>query len=308
MHPNLVVRAHAKINLSLRITGTRADGYHDLRTVFHALDLHDTLTIVASDGPLSLQSAEPGFPLGESNLIWKAAVAAWELGGRTGPPCDVSILVEKRIPMQAGLGGGSADAAAALVALSRLWAPDRSAADIAAMAARLGADVPFFLVGGAALGLGRGEMLYPLSDLPALDVVLVVPPFGVSTAEAYRWFDEAEATGGGRDTTTGRSPGRIPGDWPPSACDVVNDLEPPVIQRHPVIGEMIAALAASGADAVAMSGSGSSVFGLFSTRARAGRAVSEAGRRGWRTVLTRTLGHEEYGRLSRPTYRRRSLA
>lgn len=307
MHPSLVVRAHAKINLSLHITGARADGYHDLRTVFQALELHDTLTIVARDGPLSLESGAPGFPLDESNLVWKAAAAVWELGGRTGPPRDVSILVEKRIPMQAGLGGGSADAAAALIALSRLWAPGRSPADVAAAAARLGADVPFFLVGGAALGLGRGELLYPLADLPALEVVLIVPPFGVSTAEAYRWYDDAQAGEDGRDGADAVRPGRIPGDWPLSARTVTNDLESPVIRRHTVIGEAIAALVAAGADAAAMSGSGSSVFGLFSTRARAARAASEAGRRGWQAVLTRTLGHQEYGRLSRPAYRRRSL-
>jgi 4-diphosphocytidyl-2-C-methyl-D-erythritol kinase len=307
MHPSLAVRAHAKINLSLDITGTRADGYHDLRTVFQALELHDTLTIVARDGPLLLESGAPGFPLDESNLVWKAAEAVWELAGRNLPPRDVSIRVEKRIPMQAGLGGGSADAAAALVALSRLWAPGLSAVDIGAAAARLGADVPFFLVGGAALGLGRGELLYPLADLPTLEVVLIVPPFGVSTAEAYRWYDDARAAEGERDPRAATRPGLIPGDWPLSARKVTNDLESPVIRRHPVIGDAIAALVAAGADAAAMSGSGSAVFGLFSTHARAARAVLEAGRRGWQAMLTRSLGHQEYGRLSRPVYRRRSL-
>jgi 4-diphosphocytidyl-2-C-methyl-D-erythritol kinase len=306
MNTAVTVHAHAKINLSLRITATRADGYHDLRTVFQALELHDTLTFVSREGPLSLQSTAPGLPLDESNLVWKAAAALWLFIGRTGSPRDVSVLIDKRIPMQSGLGGGSADAAAALVALARLWSPPAAIVDLLRVASSLGSDVPFFLVGGAALGLGRGEALYPLADLPPLDVVLVFPSFGVSTADAYRWYDEAQGDEGEHRAFEGVRPGRVRGAWQSPAADVVNDLEPPVVQRHPEIGEIKAALVASGADAAAMSGSGSSVFGIFPTRARATRAAVEAARRGWRAVLTRTLGQEEYRRLSRPVRRRRS--
>jgi len=302
MSSAVTVRAHAKVNLSLRITGSRPDGCHELRTVFQALALHDTLTCVGRPGSLSLRSNARGLPLDESNLVWKAAAALWALLRRPSPPRDVSITIEKRIPLQSGLGGGSADAAATLLALARVWKTEVPLPALVSAAEGLGADVPFFLVGGAALGLGRGEVLYPLADLPRLHVVLVLPAFGVSTGEAYRWYDDAHADGNRPAVTAGDR--RIPGSWPASAAEVVNDLEPPVIERHPEIAVVKAALMAAGAEAAAMSGSGSSVFGLFSSRSRAARAAADLRRRGWQGLLTRTVGHEEYGRLSRARVRR----
>src|SRR5712691_10563891 len=137
------VRAFAKINLSLRVLGQRADGYHELQTIFQSIALHDTLTIRAARGPFRLTCDDPGCPSGGTNLIWRAAERLWAVSGRRGDARDVAIDLVKRIPRQAGLGGGSSDAAAALRALGRLWRVDE--ARLRVTAAELGADVPFFL-------------------------------------------------------------------------------------------------------------------------------------------------------------------
>ena len=159
---SIVVRAHAKVNLDLRVLGSRPDGYHELRTVFQSIELHDTLVCSDRPGPFAIESETAGLPLDESNLIWKAAAGLWSALGRAGAPADTVVALEKVIPLQSGLGGGSADAAAALRACARLWggAPMPLLREVAA---GLGADVPFFLSGGTALGLGRGEEIYPLA-------------------------------------------------------------------------------------------------------------------------------------------------
>jgi 4-diphosphocytidyl-2-C-methyl-D-erythritol kinase len=295
----LVVRAHAKVNLDLRVLGSRADGYHELRTVFQSIELHDTLTSVARPGPFALKCRVSSVPLDDTNLVWRAGAALWEALGRPGDPRDTLVTIDKRIPMQAGLGGGSGDAAAALLALGRLWggAPVTLLREVAA---RIGADVPFFLSGGTALGLGRGEEIYPLVDLPPHSIVLVRPPFGVSTAEAYAWYDD--------DRTAGVKEPRelqiLPVPWPSRAAQMVNDLEPPVVRRHPEIGTLKAALREAGAVAAVMSGSGSAVFGLFRSRSAAQRAIKSVSRGGSRGLLTRTLTRAEYERRSRPVAKR----
>lgn len=295
------MRAHAKVNLDLRVLGIRPDGYHELRTVFQTIELHDTLTCVERPGPFAVRCRTPGIPLDESNLAWKAAAALWRAVGRPGEPRDTAVSIEKAIPVAAGLGGGSADAAAALHGLARLWggAPLTLLREVAA---GLGADVPFFLSGGTALGLGRGEEIYPLVDLPRHWVVIVRPPFGVSTAEAYAWYDEDRAAG----LREPRELQILPVPWPTRAAQMINDLEPPVVRRHPEIGALRAALREAGAVAAAMSGSGSAVFGLFRSRAAAARAVGPLSRGGARALLTRTLTRAEHERRGRPVARRGS--
>lgn len=291
----IVVRAHAKVNLDLRVLGAREDGYHELRTVFQSIELHDVLTCVQRPGPFALESRTSSIPLDASNLVWKAAARLWTALGLADEPRDLLITIEKNIPMAAGLGGGSADAAAALAALARLWggAPLSLLRDVAAA---IGSDVPFFLSGGTALGLGRGEEIYPLVDLPVHWVVIVRPPFGVSTAEAYTWHDEDRAAG----LKEVREPQMLPVPWPSRAAQMVNDLEPPVVRRHPEITEIKAALRAAGAVAASMSGSGSAVFGLFRSRAAAAKALDPLATGGARTHLTRTLTRADYERRSRP--------
>jgi 4-diphosphocytidyl-2-C-methyl-D-erythritol kinase len=296
----VVGRAHAKVNLDLRVLGLRPDGYHELRTVFQTIDLHDTLSARERRGPLVLECRTRGVPLDGRNLVWRAAAALWKALGRGGDPCDTVITIEKAIPMEAGLGGGSADAAAALQVLARLWggAPVSLLREVAA---GLGADVPFFLSGGTALGLGRGEEIYPLVDLPRHWVVLVKPPFGVSTAEAYGWYDGDRAAG----VREPRSELQIlPVPWPSRAAQMINDLEPPVIRRHPEILALKAALREAGAVAAVMSGSGSVVFGLFRTRPAAARAVAPLARIAPTVILGRTLTRAEHERLARPVLRR----
>jgi 4-diphosphocytidyl-2-C-methyl-D-erythritol kinase len=195
--------------------------------------------------------------------------------------------------MAAGLGGGSADAAAALVGLNEIWTGRRSRADLLRLAAELGSDVPFFLIGGTVLGAGRGEEIYPLDDVRRMGVIVIKPSFGVTTAEAYRWHDE----------WTSRSPGPgashptrgIDVGWLTGPLVLANDLEAPVASRHPGIAEMIAACQREGALASAMTGSGSAVFGLFPEPV-ARRAATRLQRSDWLVLLTRTLTRREAGR------------
>jgi 4-diphosphocytidyl-2-C-methyl-D-erythritol kinase len=296
----VVARAHAKVNLDLRVLGTRADGFHELRTVFQTLDLHDTVTAQQKRGPFALKCRTAGVPLDETNLVWRSAAALWKAIGRGGDPSDTVITIEKHIPLEAGLGGGSADAAAALQVLAKLWggAPLSLLREVAT---GIGSDVPFFLSGGTALGLGRGEEIYPLVDLPRHWVVVARPPFGVSTAEAYAWYDEDRAAGVREPRVELQI---LPVPWPTRAAQMINDLEPPVMRRHPEIGAFKIALREAGAVAATMSGSGSAVFGLFRTRPAAARAIPPLSRMGGLVLLSHTLSRAEHESRARPIVRR----
>lgn len=298
----VVARAHAKVNLDLRVLGTRADGFHELRTVFQSIELHDTLTFAPRRGEFRLRCREAGVPTDESNLVWRAAAALWRALRRAGPVREVDVTIEKRIPLQAGLGGGSADAAAALLALARLWDVRVTATQLFEVAAGVGADVPFFLSGGTALGLGRGDEVYPLADLPRHWIVLLLPGFGVSTREAYAWYDAEREVD--RHLAPRGEPQFVPGPWPSRAAQMINDLERPIARHHPEIDRMKTALLANGALAAAMSGSGSAVFGLFQRRRDAVAALPRLARSGWATLLTRTLDRGEYACRARPAARR----
>jgi 4-diphosphocytidyl-2-C-methyl-D-erythritol kinase len=201
------------------------------------------------------------------------------------------------------LGGGSSDAAAAIRSLLRLWRLDLPGERLQAIAASLGADVPFFLEGGTALGLDRGDVLFPLIDQPVTWVTIALPPFGVSTKEAYQWFDRASSPsrnrrgGRGRDSYAlggPRVPGRESFGIPPS--EWTNDLEPPVARRHPEIAQLNSKLRKFGAFHAAMSGSGSAVYGLFGTRAGAQAAARGLAGHGCRTIVTRTLSRSQFAR------------
>ena len=176
-------------------------------------------------GPFTIGCRTANVPLDETNLVWAAAARLWTALGRAGEPRDTRVAIEKAIPVAAGLGGGSADAAAALLGLGKLWGGVPMTL-LREVSASVGADVPFFLSGGTALGLGRGEEIYPLVDLPPHWVVIVRPPYGVSTAEAYAWYDEDRAAGH-------REPRELqvlPVPWPTRAAQMINDLEPPVVE------------------------------------------------------------------------------
>ena len=288
---SLTARAYAKINLDLRIVGLLPDGYHDVRTVLQSLRLHDTLTFSRARGPFVIECADRSIPTDATNLIWRAA----DLLGRVAvprrrTPSGVRVRLTKRIPSQAGLGGGSADAAATLLALTRLWDLPLKLMDLACLASRLGADVPFFLAGGTALGTGRGDDISPLAEPPATSVVVATPPFGVSTPDAYRWFD---VDGPPRRAVRHRPP--LP-SWPTWASQLRNDLEAPVVRRHPAIGRLVRALTGLGADHAAMTGSGSAVFGVFVDPAAAAHAQAALARRGVNALHTTTLTRAAFGR------------
>ena len=293
----VTIRAHAKINLDLRVLGMRRDGFHELRTVFQAISLHDTITCIPREGPFALESKSAAVPLDHSNLIWRAAETLWRALRRTGPLRDVEIRLDKRIPVQAGLGGGSANAAATLMALVRTWRVPVRVAQLTDVAATLGADVPFFLAGGTALGLGRGDEIYPLADLPRHWIVLLVPGFGVSSGDAYRWYDEERVREHGHSQL---EPQYVPGPWPSRAAQMINDLEVPLTRHHPEIEQMKTALRRAGALAAAMSGSGSAVFGLFQKQSDASNAVKRLRGSGWQVLLTESLGRDEYAKRSQP--------
>ena len=292
----VTIRAHAKINLDLRVLGTRVDGFHELRTVFQAISLHDTLTFLPSEGPFTIECDMSSFPLDRTNLIWNAADALWRALRRAGTVRDVLVRVDKQIPMQAGLGGGSANAAAALMGLARFWHLHVRPAQLTDVAATLGADVPFFLSGGTALGLGKGDEIYPLADLAPHWIVLVIPGFGVSTADAYALYEADRQL----DRTLRPEPQYVPGPWPSRAAQMVNDLAGPIARHHPEIDQMKATLRRAGALAAAMTGSGSTVFGLFQRRRDAVAAVQALSGSGWRALATESLGRDDYARRARP--------
>ena len=279
------LRARAKLNLDLRILGIRSDGYHELRTIFQTIALHDVVTVESSHGPLELDGDGERMPLDQTNLAWRAATRLWRAAGRSGPPSGARITIDKRIPAQAGLGGGSTDAAASLVGLNHVWRLGCSHARLHDIAARLGADVPFFLLGGAALGLGRGDELYPLVDLPACHVVLAWPGDGMSTADAYAWHRHRPA-----GTLRRESAARVEALMEGNLAGLRNDLEAAVEARRPEIRQIRRELTAARPLAARMSGSGSAVFALFSSAAAAGRAATRVSGPGRHVVVTRTLG------------------
>jgi 4-diphosphocytidyl-2-C-methyl-D-erythritol kinase len=291
MTPPLVLPAFAKINLDLRILGMRSDGYHDVRTILQSLALNDTLTFTARPGAFSITCDDPDVPTDRRNLVWTAAARLWQTAGprRGNIPKDAVVHLAKKIPAQAGLGGGSANAAIALLGLAKIWKLDVDITTLSRLAASIGADVPFFLVGGTALGLGRGDDIYPLAEMPRSAVVVVRPRFGVPTADAYQWFD-IEPRPAVRD-----NPRRVlPEGWPQWARHLRNDLEPVVMGHHPTIRRIKQALVDAGAAYAAMSGSGSTVFGLFERPEAARRTARDLARPGWNVVATRTMTRAEY--------------
>ena len=293
----VTIRAHAKINLDLRVLGTRLDGYHELRTVFQSIALHDRIDCIPRPGPFAIECDAAGVPLDGSNLVWRAASALWRALRRPGPVRDVLVRLHKRTPIQGGLGGGSADAAATMMALAKVWGVPLRPNQLVDVAITIGSDVVFFLSGGGtALGLGRGDEVYPLADLPRHWIVLLVPGFGVSSSDAYEWYDAERDSG----HASLREAQYVPGPWPSRAAQMINDLEPPIARHHPEIDHMKLALRRAGALAAAMSGSGSTVFGLFQKRRDAVTAVDRLGGLGWRVLLTESLGRVDFARRSQP--------
>jgi 4-diphosphocytidyl-2-C-methyl-D-erythritol kinase len=291
----LRVSAFAKINLDLRVLSRRPDGYHELRTTFQSIALADTLTFTRSAGPFRIVCSDPACPTDESNLVWRAAALVWKAARRRGAPKGVTVRIDKRVPMQAGLGGGSSDAAAALRALARWWRVSIAPDGLRQLASAIGADVPYFLEGGTALGLNRGDLLVPLDDIARAWVVLIVPGFGVSTKQAFGWWDREHVGQEGRERQEGQEREDRKG-LTPRRRKIANDLEPVVARRHPIVRRLTRELTREGASHASLSGSGSAVFGLFASRPAAERAA--AAFTGRHVVVTRTLSRRECGKLA----------
>jgi 4-diphosphocytidyl-2-C-methyl-D-erythritol kinase len=288
----LTVPAFAKINLGLRVLGRRPDGYHEISTVFQTISLHDTLTFEAApSGRFELICTDPEIPADETNLVMRAASALRE---RFGVASGARVWLEKVIPAGGGLGGGSSDAAVALAALATLWGVETDARELAEIGARLGADVPFFLTGGTALGTGTGTDILPLSDAPKMHLCVVTPGVRVSTAEAYGALGAPALTK--EEVLVNLSVSRTEADFPDSLCDVTsNDFEAVVVRLHPEIGRAREALAGAGAGRVMLSGSGSSVFGVFESKGEAALAGAALGAEtGWKLFACDTLTRAEY--------------
>ena len=294
------VPAFAKINLGLRVHGRRPDGYHEISTIFQTVTLRDTLSFqTTTDRKLGLVCSDPSIPADDSNLVLRAASALRE---RFGVSQGARVELLKVIPAGGGLGGGSADAALTLAALATLWGVETDAGELAEIGARLGADVPFFLKGGTALGTGTGTEIRPLEDAPKMHLVIVTPGVHVSTAEAYGALGAPALTK--VEPLVNLSVSRTEADFPNSLCDVwSNDFEAVVVRLYPEIGRAREALAGAGARSAMLSGSGSSVFGVFESKGAAERAretlKSEGG---WKVfaceTLTRVGYHAALGRVA----------
>ncbi len=286
------VPAFAKINLGLRVHGRRPDGYHEISTVFQTVTLRETLSFQATaDDKFELVCSDPSIPTDDSNLVLRAASALRE---RFGVGRGARVELEKAIPAGGGLGGGSSDAAVTLAALAALWEIETEAGELAEVGARLGADVPFFLTGGTALGTGTGTAIRPLEDAPKMHLVIVAPGIHVSTAEAYGALGAPALTK--VEPLVNLSVSRTEADFPDSLCDVwLNDFEAVVVRLYPEIGRARARLVGSGAARVMLSGSGSSVFGVFESKGaaeRAGEALKAES--GWKVFACETLTRAGY--------------
>ncbi len=285
---SLLVRSFAKINLALAVLGRRADGFHEIRTVYQTIDLHDEIEIRPSADLRLDCSGLQDVPV-ESNLVWRAAR---ELLGSVSTSCGAHIVLRKNIPAGAGLGGGSSNAAAALLGLCRFWGITPPEDDLMKIAARLGSDVPFFLYGGTALGAGRGEEVYPLPEPAPSRLLVLFPGISVSTAEAYRSLSLA-LTSQDAALRIQRFCGRLPEG---SGCltGIFNDFETSILPAHPAISEAKAFLTSRGAIASLLSGSGSAVFGFFLDEESTLAAFRQVKRDGWRAFPAKTLSRAEY--------------
>ena len=296
--PEVRIPAFAKINLRLDVLGKREDGFHELRTIFQTISLHDELRLRASrrDGiALSIQGNQPlsAEPV-EKNLVYRAVDALRrELRIRGG----VEIQLKKTIPAGRGLGGGSSDAAAALQGYLRLTKKKLAAARLMGIAASLGADVPFFLWGGRALGVNKGDEIYPLPDIAKQHVLVVSPPdIHVPTPDAYRWLN-AKAL---RLTKPAANPKLwefCALCWSAQGSGLSNDFEEPVFRRHPRLDQIKRELLQRGAAEASLAGSGSAVFGVFPSPVMARRAAVRFPHD--QTFVCETVSRERYARLMR---------
>src|SRR5438552_6563809 len=353
----VTVRSFAKVNLGLRIGAPRADGFHELLTVYQTIGLHDvTQVTVARGSGIEIRCADPRVPRDESNTCFRIVEKAMQALGTKG---RIVIEIDKRLPVQGGMAGASSNAVAVLLGLERALKKSLPVAEKLRIAAEVGSDLPLFLVGGTVLGIGRGEQVYPLRDLPATACVLVTPGVGVSTPQAFAAWDQLSGAGGfarataSQLSTAGRPQGpsglrpagqpraavatqspntslakltlSLPSDrmnglsrtlsaWlsePYSGAPfgrgraenpllalvragIKNDFEEVVFPEYPELGEAKRALERAGAKYASLSGSGSTLYGLFASRQAAVKAAGGLRKQGWTAQVTVTLTRRQY--------------
>ncbi len=284
----LVVHSFSKINLALSVLGRRADGFHEIRTVFQSIDLCDEIEFYPSVRLEVLCEDLPDVPM-QRNLVWMAAT---ELSRAVPGVPGARITLRKRIPPGSGLGGGSGNAAATLLGLSRFWGVSVASAQLHSLASRLGSDVPFFLYGGTALGAGRGDEIYPLPELGSAQLLVIIPDVHISTAEAYRLLSLGLTSEAAANRIQGFS-GRLR-EGISCLTGIFNDFETTILSAYPAVKEARDFLLRQGATTAMLSGSGSSVFGFFSDEESALAASRAACRGDWRVFPAKTLSSAEY--------------
>jgi 4-diphosphocytidyl-2-C-methyl-D-erythritol kinase len=314
------VRSFAKINLGLRIGARREDGFHELLTVYQTIGLHDVIGVSVRHGSgIEIQCADPRVPKDESNTCYRIVEKAMQSLRAKG---RVVIDIEKRLPVQGGLGGPSANAVATLLGLERALKKSLPAVERLRIAAEVGSDLPLFLVGGTVLGVGRGEQVYPLEELPATACVVVTPEVGVSTPKAFAEWDRKLTMAGASDRMMelGRglsawlsesysgAPRQIRRIVKPRRgraenpllelvrAGIKNDFEQVVFPEYPEVSEGKSALERAGAKYASLSGSGSALYGLFASKEAARTAAARLRRQGWAAAATVTLTRREYWR------------
>lgn len=322
------VRSFAKVNLGLCIGARRTDGFHELRTVYQTIQAHDRVTVEVSSGTgIELRCAAPGVPRDDTNTCWRIAERAMAQLGAAG---RVRIDIQKELPVQGGLGGASSNAVATLLAVERELGRELPLPDKLRLAAVVGSDLPLFLIGGAVLGVGRGEEVYPLPDLPPISCVLVTPGVAVSTPQAFAEWDRMQATGkltvsapsdrinlfssavfcglNGLLSRSNEAAGRLFSGVPvvegrgraeTQLLDLVrtgiaNDFEKVVFPQHPELAKVKEILEAEGALYASLSGSGSALYGLFASPAAAKKAAATLQAQGTRAHVTTTVAREQY--------------
>ena len=320
----IAVRSFAKINLGLKIGPLRADGFHELRTIYQTLALHDVVRVdVQSGSGIEIRCNDPRVPLDESNTCHKIAERVLKAAKARG---KVTIQIDKQLPVQGGLGAASSNAIATMLGLECELDTKLPAEDKLRVAAEVGSDLPLFLIGGTVLGVGRGEEVYPLQDLPALHLVVVTPSIGVSTPAAFAHWDElvareAELTGAGVTGTMNKfgqavfawlsesvHPQAGPASGVPAMggdraetplldlvrAGIENDFERVVFPEYPDLREARSVLEREGARYASLSGSGSTVYGVFASGEEAQAAATRMRASGHAAVVTTTLTRSEY--------------
>ena len=321
----VAVRSFAKINLGLYIGRVRADGFHNLRTVYQTIALHDVIRVTVGSGRgIEILCDDPRVPLDSSNTCYRMVERVMDEFRAKG---KVTVAIEKRLPVQGGLGAASSNAVATMVALERALKQSLAGATRLRIAAEVGSDLPLFLVGGTVLGVGRGEEVYPLPDLAATPMVVVTPEVGVSTPQAFAEWDALTGGSARRSTSNheltqlGASDrllevGRVLSSWLSDSpntgapakggsraesllLDLVrtgieNDFEKVVFPQHPELRDIKRALERAGSRYASLSGSGSTLYGLFRSRAEAVKAAGRLRKQGVKAVATSTLTRQEY--------------